>query len=59
MLFRLLIHLQALIGLAILAESLTTLMSGTWVVVRASTRGASTIGVLLTALLSGFDWVDL
>jgi hypothetical protein len=55
----LLIHLQALIGLAILAESLTTLMSGTWVVVRASTGRASTIGVLLAAFLSGFDWVDL
>jgi hypothetical protein len=59
MILRLLIHLQALIRLTIFTKSLTTLVSGTWVVIRASARGASTIGVLLAAFLSGFDRVDL
>jgi hypothetical protein len=55
----LLIHLQTLIGLTILAKSLAALVSSAWVVIRTSPRGASTVGILLAALLSGFDWVDL
>lgn len=52
----LLVLLQSLIRLTVLAQPITTLVSGTLVVADGLAAGGAT---LLAALLSCFDWVDL